>query len=244
MRVRVGTSGFSYKEWKGAFYPADLPASKMLAFYAEHFDAVEINNTFYRMPKPAALERWAKDVAAAQSFAFALKAPVYVGALGRPEMFEPAARELVRTAHVLGGRLGPIYVQLPKTMKKDLGGLRALLRVLGRDVRVVVEPPDGWIGDDELYAALREHGAALVGVDDVEREIPIVPTADFGYVRLRRTRYPKAALAEWADRILAQPWNEAWVFFKHEDEATGPRLARAFQRALAGRDDAVVHGPA
>jgi uncharacterized protein YecE (DUF72 family) len=235
MRIRVGTSGFSYPEWRGSFYPEKLPTAKMLAFYAEHFDAVEINNTFYRMPKPSALEGWAAQVTG--DFAFALKAPVYLGLLGRGRIgLEQPAKGFFDIAAVLGKRLGPIYVQLAPTMKKDLDGLAALLSLVPNDVRLAIEPGnDTWLADD-VYALLSKHRAALCTIDDAKKEIPIVATAPFGYVRLRRTKYSKAALTTWAQRLRAQPWKEAWVFFKHEDEATGPRLATAFERVLeAGR---------
>jgi uncharacterized protein YecE (DUF72 family) len=234
MRVRVGTSGFSYKEWKGSFYPEKIPAAKMLAFYAERFDAVEINNTFYRMPKPSALEGWAKDVAATPDFRFVLKAPVYLGLLNKgPALAEPV-KSFFAVAEVIRERLGPIYLQLPPTMKKDVAGLRALLELVPRWARLAVEPGnDTWL-DEDVYALLRARGAALCAIDDPKKVVPIVPTADFGYVRLRRTKYGKAALGKWAAQMRAQPWKEAWVFFKHEDEATGPRLAAAFQRVLEG----------
>jgi uncharacterized protein YecE (DUF72 family) len=231
MRIRVGTSGFSYPEWRGSFYPEKHPTAKMLSFYAERFDAVEINNTFYRMPKPSALEGWAAQVEG--DFAFALKAPVYLGLLGRGRIgLEQPAKGFFEIAAVLGKRLGPIYVQLAPTMKKDVEGLAALLSLVPKDVRLAIEPGnDTWL-DDEVFTLLRKHRAALCTVDDAKKEIPVVATAPFGYVRLRRTKYSKPALADWAERLRAQPWKEAWVFFKHEDEATGPRLASAFQRVL------------
>jgi uncharacterized protein YecE (DUF72 family) len=234
MRIRVGTSGFSYPEWRGSFYPEKFPTAKMLAFYAERFDAVEINNTFYRMPKPSALEGWAAQVKG--DFAFALKAPVYLGLLGRGRIgLEQPAKGFFEIAAVLGKRLGPIYVQLAPTMKKDVEGLAALLGLVPKDIRLAIEPGnDTWL-DEEVYALLRKHHVALCTIDDTKKEIPLVATAPFGYVRLRRTKYTKAALAKWADRLRAESsWKEAWVFFKHEDEATGPRLATSFQRVLDG----------
>lgn len=235
MRVRVGTSGFSYKEWRGSFYPEDLPARAMLAFYASRFDAVEINATFYRMPKPEALRGWVRDVEAAPTFAFALKAPVYLTHLQKGAALREPVASFVEVAKTLGRRAGPIYMQLPPTMKKDVSGLRALLELLPREARVAIEPVDpSWLAED-VYELLRERGAALTAIDELTRSVPIVPTASFGYVRLRKTSYDDRALDAWAERVLAQPWEEAWVFFKHEDEATGPRLAADFVRALARR---------
>src|SRR5688500_8092142 len=191
MRIRVGTSGFSYPEWRGSFYPEKHPTAKMLSFYAERFDAVEINNTFYRMPKASALEGWAAQVKG--EFAFALKAPVYLGLLGRGRIgLEQPAKGFFEIAGVLGKRLGPIYVQLATTMKKDLDGLAALLTLIPKNVRIAIEPGnDTWL-DDEFYALLRKPRAALCTIDDTKKEIPVVATAPFGYVRLRRTKYPKS----------------------------------------------------
>ena len=226
MRIRVGTSGFAYKEWKGAFYPEKLPAAKMLAFYAERFETVEINNTFYRMPKPSALAGWARDVAGAPEFKFVLKAPVYLSFL------HETAAMFFDVARTLGRRLGPIYVQLPPTKKKDAELLRKLLELVPRDLRVAIEPGNDTWFDDEIYDLLRARDAALCTIDDTKKEVPLVATASFGYLRLRRTKYTKAALAAWRDRIRAQSWKDAWVFFKHEDRATGPRLAASFRRVL------------
>lgn len=214
----------------------------MLAFYAARFDAVEINNTFYRMPKPGALARWAGEVAETE-LSFALKAPVYLGLLGKGRAgLEQPARHFLELAHELGPRLGPIYLQLPKTAKSDPEGLRVLLELFPRNVRVAIEPGNETWQTGEIRALLREHGAALCTIDDADRPAALEATADFGYLRLRRTKYSGAALAAWAERILAQRWNEAWVFFKHEDRGTGPRLAVALKRALAARPAAVVHG--
>jgi uncharacterized protein YecE (DUF72 family) len=241
MRVRVGTSGFSYKEWKGSFYPEDLPDAKMLRFYGERFDTVEINNTFYRMPKASVFDGWAAEVS--KDFAFVLKAPQWIAHLKvRADLVDPA-RNVFVTAKTLGPRLGPFLVQLPAYLKKDTALLRAFFGLVPRDARIVLEPSHpSWL-DDETYAVLRDHGAALCAVDDPKKTIPLVATAELGYVRLRQTAYDKAALKSWADRIVAQPWKEAWVFFKHEDEGTGPRLARAFKEVLAARAGAVVQGP-
>ena len=236
MRVRIGTSGYSYKEWKGRFYPEKLPTTKMLAFYASRFDTVEINATFYRMPQPGVLGGWARDLGAQVDFAFAFKAPVYLGLLGRGEagLSAPAAQFFERTREV-GDKLGPIYVQLPPTAKKDVAGLQALLGLVPANVRLAVEPgTEGWLSDDVLEL-LRRHGVALVASDDEKRPTPLVRTADFGYVRLRRTRYTKRELERQVAALFAQGWRDAWVFFKHEDRATGPRLATTFQRVVAAR---------
>jgi uncharacterized protein YecE (DUF72 family) len=231
MRLRIGTSGFSYKEWKGVFYPADLPDANMLAYYAERFDAVEINNTFYRTPKAGVLDAWAAEVG--PGFAFVLKAPVGLTHLRKgAALAEPAAR-FFRIAADLGDRLGPVLLQLPPYLKKDAGLLRAFFELVPKEVRLAVEVTPTW-HDDDVYALLGEHGAALAVVDDPKKRTPLVATARWGYLRLRETTYRAFALRAWAKKVLSQPWDEAWVFFKHEGAGTGPRLGAAF-RAHAAR---------
>ncbi len=232
MRVRIGTSGFAYKEWKGKFYPEDLPVAKMLRYYAERFDTVEINNTFYRTPTPRLLEDWAAEVPS--DFAFVLKAPLRLTHLRKgPELAEPA-KEFFRIASTLGARLGPILLQLPPYLTKDIPALRAFFGLVPRDARIAVEATATW-HDDEVYSLLRDRDSALCIVDDAKKRTPFVATASWGYLRLRKTVYKKAELAKWAERIVAASWTEAWTFFKHEDEGTGPRLATAFNAAFSLR---------
>jgi uncharacterized protein YecE (DUF72 family) len=235
VELHVGTSGYSYKEWKGRFYPEKLKAAEMLAFYAGRFGTVEINNTFYRMPRPELLQGWAAEVAANPAFVFVLKAPQRITHVKR--LLPDAAEDLghfVSTARVLGARLGPLLFQLPPFLKKDVARLRSFLGLLPADVRAAFEfRHESWF-DDEVYAALREAGAALVVSDTDETPPegpPLVPAADFGYLRLRRSEYDDAALARWRARIAAQPWRAAFVFFKHEDEGRGPELAVRFLEA-------------
>jgi uncharacterized protein YecE (DUF72 family) len=219
MQVRVGTSGYSYKEWKGSFYPEDLKSADMLGYYGERFSAVEINNTFYRMPKVSVLEGWAERVP--PDFVFVLKASQQITHRKRlKDAGEPLAY-LLETASTLGDRLGPVLFQLPPHLKKDLDRLRDFLALLPKGRRFAFEfRHDSW-ADPEVHTALREHGCALVCADtdgSGEEGAPIVPTADWGYLRLRRCDYAAAELRPWVGRIRAQPWTEAFVFFKHEDE--------------------------
>jgi uncharacterized protein YecE (DUF72 family) len=232
VKVAVGTSGFAYKEWRGTFYPEDLKEAGFLAYYAQRLGAVEINNTFYRMPKESLLLDWAAKVP--ESFTFVLKAPQKITHFKR---LRDAGEELayfLRTANVLGPRLGPTLFQLPPNLKADQPRLRDFLALLPRTWRAAFEfRHASWL-TDETYGALREHGAALVCADvdaaagEAEAPAPLVPTAAWGYLRLRRASYGDAALADWARRIKSQPWDAAFVFFKHEDAGTGPRLAEEF----------------
>jgi uncharacterized protein YecE (DUF72 family) len=225
LNVLVGTSGYSYKEWKGRFYPADLKAAAMLRFYAERFSTVEINNTFYRMPSPELLARWAGEVPA--GFRFVLKAPRRITHEKRLHDVADTVERFLDVASGLGEKRGPLLFQLPPYLKKDVPRLRDFLALLPRGVRAAFEFRDPSWDDDEVSDALRAGGAALCLADTDEAEGPprLVPTAEWGYLRLRRADYDDDALRAWAGRIRAQPWADAYVFFKHEDEGRGPDLA-------------------
>ncbi len=224
MRVRTGTSGYSYKEWKGHFYPADLKADAMLRFYGERLKAVEINNTFYRMPKAGMLEAWAAQVP--EDFTFVLKASRRITHIKRLKEVSEDVAYLLETAQTLGPRLGPVLFQLPPYLKKDLARLRDFLALLPAGTRAALEFRDASWFDEETFAALREHDVALVYSDEDEaKEPPFVSTAVWGYLRLRRPSYD---LNAWAARITAQPWSDAFVFFKHEDAGAGPKMAAEF----------------
>jgi len=223
VRLSVGTSGFSYKEWLGKFYPEKLPADQMLRYYAGHFDTVEINNTFYRMPAESMLERWAAEVP--PDFEFTLKAPRRITHEKRLREAQEDVAEFCRRASALGGRLAVLLFQLPPFIKKDLPRLRDFLVALPAATRAAFEfRNDSW-QDDAVYAALRERGAMLCVTDTDEGDTPFVATAGRGYLRLRRTHYEEAELAAWAARITAQPLEHAYVYFMHEDEALGTRFA-------------------
>ena len=226
MRVLAGTSGFSYKEWKGSFYPEDLPADRMLAYYSERLPAVEINNTFYRMPKAALLESWAAEVA--PEFRFVLKASQRITHFKRLKEAGSEVEYFFGVAATLGERLGPVLVQLPPNLKKDFPRLEAFLATLPAGARAAFEFRHASWFEEDVFEALRGKGAALCVAEDEELATPLVATAPWGYLRLRRQDYDGAAVAAWADRVRAQSWSEAYVFFKHEDAGSGPRLAAEF----------------
>jgi uncharacterized protein YecE (DUF72 family) len=228
MNVRVGTSGWSYDEWKGSFYPSDLPSAKMLAYYAERLGSVEVNNTFYRMPKPEVLAGWAEQTP--PDFTFALKASrkiTHSAKLG-PEA-EGALAYFFETADVMGEKLGPILFQTPPWFKKDLAVLETFLGWIPKGRRAAFEFRNATWFEEDVYGVLHEHDAALVAADTGEEgDPPLVPTASWGYARLRREVYPGDSLREWARTLTAPEWSDLYVFFKHEDEATGPKLAARF----------------
>jgi uncharacterized protein YecE (DUF72 family) len=222
-RLLLGTSGYAYKPWKGPFYPKDLPEKRMLAYYAERFPTVEINSSFYQMPRAATLEAWAAEVP--PGFQLAFKAPGRITHQKRLEEVEEAVGHLWKTLEGLGDRLGPLLYGLPPNMKKDVERLEALLALTPPGRRVALEVRhETWLADD-VYEALRAAGAALCVADAEELSTPVVATAGWGYLRLRKDGYDDAALAAWAGQIEASGWSEAYVYFKHEDEGAAPKLA-------------------
>jgi uncharacterized protein YecE (DUF72 family) len=226
MRFFVGTSGYSYKEWRGTFYPEDARPQDMLRLYAERLDTVEINNTFYRMPSEALLLGWSGQVP--DGFSFALKASRRITHQQRLADSGDVVRQLLQTAAVLGPKLGPTLFQLPPDLPKDLPRLAAFLDLLPPRWPAAFEfRHASWISDD-VHDLLRGRGVALVVADTGGEPPPIVPTAGFGYLRLRREVYDDEQLAGWAARVAAQPWDRVWVFFKHEDGGVGPQLAARF----------------
>lgn len=233
MNILVGTSGWSYKHWKGSFYPADLPADDMLRYYATRLPAVEINNSFYRIPKEKVLLEWAGQVP--PEFRFVLKASRRITHINRLSDADDSLGYFLRTVNCLGDRMGPTLFQCPPSLRRNMELLRDFLGRVPRTWRAAMEfRHQSWF-DDQVYDALREHDVALVTVDEDEETTPLVSTAGWGYLRLRRTEYGEEELRAWADRVRAQPWREAYVFLKHDEEsAAGPdaavRLAAMVQR--------------
>jgi uncharacterized protein YecE (DUF72 family) len=232
MRLLAGTSGYSYKEWLGGFYPEKLPANAMLRYYAERFATVEINNTFYRMPAESILARWAEEVP--EDFAFTLKAPRRITHDKRLREAEADVAEFLRRASILRNKLGVILFQLPPFQRKDLPRLRNFLGVLPSDQHVAFEFRHASWQDEEVYEELRARDAMLCVTDTDKGDTPFVATSDCGYIRLRRTHYGDKDLAAWLERIAAQPLEHAYVYFMHEDEALGTRFARRLNELWQG----------
>jgi uncharacterized protein YecE (DUF72 family) len=235
MRVYVGTSGYSYPEWKGSFYPEDLPASKMLPFYAERFDTVEANNTFYKMPSEKTLAAWVKQVP--ERFVFAVKAPQRITHKERLVGSEDSLSYFLRATSALGARRGPILFQLPPFLKKDGERLDKFLALLPPDVEAAFEFRHASWFDAEVLAILRARAAALVISESEKLTAPVETTARFGYLRLRREDYVQADLLRWAQTIRAQPWERVYVYFKHEEAGTGPKLAARLIALLGDQRD-------
>jgi len=224
MELRAGTSGYSYKEWCGHFYPEKLPGSEMLRYYAERFTTVEINNTFYRMPPETMLAQWIDQVP--EHFTFTLKAPRRITHDHRLRDSEGNVAEFLRRADTLGNKLGVILFQLPPYLKKDVPRLDDFLAPLPSTGQFAFEFRNDTWQDEEVYETLRRRSAILCVTDTDEGDTPFITTAPCGYVRLRRTHYDDDELAAWAAQIAAKGLSRTYVYFMHEDEALGTRFAR------------------
>ena len=234
MQIHTGTSGFSYPEWCGHFYPEALAGSQMLGYYATRLATVEINNTFYRMPNQATVATWRDEVP--DSFCFAVKASRRITHQKKLMAVEDDVAHLFNVVDVLGRKLGPVLFQTPPFLKKDLAVLRDFLAGLPEGRRTAMEfRHPSWFSDD-VYAVLSNNNVALVGGDleEAEKSPPLVATADFGYLRLRRMDYQPADIAEWGVRIAAQGWQNAYAYLKHE--VLGPLFAEQLRATLDGRE--------
>jgi len=231
-RIRIGTSGFSYKEWRPAFYPADLPEREFLHFYATRFTSVEIDSTFYRMPNAKTIDAWKN--ATPEDFQFAVKMSQQITHKEQLRVPSDALKYLLGIVPRLEHRLGYVLVQLPPYYKCDLGKLTVFLSVVTPVVRTAIEfRNDTWCRDS-TYDVLRHHGAALCIYDGDDRQSPIETTAPFTCVRLRRSQYDAARREEWLQRIhgWADAGLDVYAYLKHEDNPDAPRIAQEFAEAL------------
>ncbi len=229
----IGTSGFQYAEWKGSFYPEKLAASKMLAFYAEHFATTEINYTFRRIPSVATIERWVEGTPA--RFTFSLKAPQRITHFAKLRDCGDTLRFFYSVVSSLGAKLGPVLFQLPPSFKKDVPLLGDFLREFPQGMRAAFEfRHASWLADD-TYEALRAAGVALCLADSEKLQTPVVATAPYGYFRLRREDYQPNDIEGWAEIIRQQAaqWSDAFIYFKHEESGMGPKLAQQLGGLLA-----------
>jgi uncharacterized protein YecE (DUF72 family) len=232
MQLLAGASGYSFKEWKGDFYPQKMKPEAMLAWYGERLPTVEINNTFYQMPKASVLENWAKSTPA--GFRFAIKASRRITHFARlkPETAADSVDYLYRTLAALDAKRGPVLFQLPPQMKKDLPRLGEFLGLLPQGHGAAFEfRNDSWFADD-VYDALKAAGAALcVSEREDNAPPPLIQTAPWGYVRLRLETYSEDDLKQWARRLAATAWRETYVYFMHEP--TAPAYARQLMQFQA-----------
>jgi len=228
MEISVGTSGYSYKEWKGTFYPEKISPKEMLHSYSAHFSTVEINNTFYHMPTETVLSGWADQVP--DGFVFAFKAPQIITHIKRLKNVESETKYLFKTLSMLGSKLGPVLFQFPKTFPAEVQELKSFLSLLPRTMSFAFEfRNSSWL-NGTILDLLREKGCSLCTPDSDENAASeIISTASWGYLRLRRVDYAENELSRWMKRILSQKWQRAFVFFKHEEETgKGPDMAIRF----------------
>jgi uncharacterized protein YecE (DUF72 family) len=235
MRVHVGTSGYNYPEWRGTFYPDTIKASAMFEYYAARFHTVEINYTFRRMPTIPLMTKWSGQAPAA--FSYTLKAPQRITHFKGLKDCADDLRFFVECARALQSHLATLLFQLPPTLRRDDDRLTSFLALLPTDVRCAFEfRHDSWLAD-EVYRALRAHNVALCIADFGDKTTPLEPTARYGYFRLRDEGYETKDLERWAGQVAAQAghWDDAFVYFKHEEEGKGPEFAKGFLDILAAR---------
>jgi uncharacterized protein YecE (DUF72 family) len=231
MNLWIGTSGFQYAEWKGNFYPEDLPTAKMLPFYAERFSTTEINYTFHRIPAPKTIENW--KALTPENFRFALKAPQKITHWSKLRDCADTLEYFCKVSSELGERLGPVLFQLPPTFKKDADVLSSFLREFP-SMRAAFEfRHESWF-DGEIYGLLKSRNIALCLADTETISTPKEITSDYGYFRLRREDYAKIDIERWAKFVRKQEanWQDVFVYFKHEESGIGPKLAKQMMEML------------
>ncbi len=232
MKPWIGTSGFQYAEWKGTFYPEDLPANQMLPFYAERFSTTEINYTFHRIPAAKTVNNWKQLTP--ENFRFSLKAPQKITHFARLRDCADTLRYFCDVVVALGQKLGPVLFQLPPNFKKDIFVFGDFVNGLPGGMRAAFEfRHESWF-DDEVLETLKASNAALCIADTEKLETPEIATANYGYLRLRREDYPKIDIERWVKFVRAQRgWDDVFIYFKHEEAGIGPKLAAQMTELLA-----------
>ena len=239
MTVHIGTSGCHYKEWKGKFYPAELDSGHMLDFYAQEFDAVEINSSFYRLPEESTVRSWKESTPS--DFTFAFKASRYLTHMKRLKDPAEPLENILAKARILGGKLGPLLFQLPPKWRVDVDRLDDFLQLLPAEVSTAFEFRDpSWFTED-VYSRLREHGAGLC-IYDLEGETsPAEVTGDVVYVRLHgperryQGRYSRERISGWAGAISSwhKAGREVYCFFDNDQQAYAAENALELRDMLA-----------
>jgi uncharacterized protein YecE (DUF72 family) len=231
MRYLIGTSGYNYPEWRGSFYPEKFSTAKMLAYYAERFNTVEVNYTFYRMPTPALLEGWANGTP--EDFTFTLKAPRRITHDSKLQRCEELTQVFCKTATTLGSKLGVLLFQLAPTFKRDDAVLGSFLDLLPEGTRAAFEFRHPSWHDDVVFEALRRRNLALCVADSEKMSTPVVATAEYSYFRLRDEGYQPADVERWGQTISSLGGvRHAYVYFKHEEQGKGPEFAALLKQAL------------
>lgn len=232
MKIYVGTSGYSYKEWKGTFYPEKISPREMLHSYAEQLNTVEINNTFYHMPNGSVLASWAEQVP--RNFIFAIKAPQVITHIKRLRHVSSETGYLFKSLSVLEKKLGPVLFQFPESFHADKALLQDFLALIpGRTLCAFEFRSASWLNDGILDLLRKKKCSLCIADTDESPAHEIISTAAWGYLRLRCSDYADADLSQWVEKVLTQKWDKAFVFFKHEGEgAKGPVMAMRFQELI------------
>ncbi|PYJ10879.1 MAG: DUF72 domain-containing protein [Verrucomicrobia bacterium] len=232
MNMWIGTSGFQYSEWKGTFYPEDLSTAKMLPYYAERLSTTEINYTFRRIPSAKTIQGW--WAATPERFKFSLKAPQKVTHFAKLQNCGDTLRYFYQIISDLEAKLGVVLFQLPPAFTKDGPLLAAFLEDFPPGMRAAFEFRHASWFDDEIFELLKSKNIALCIAESENIAAPIVATADYGYLRLRREDYQALDVTRWAETIRAQTevWSDAFVYFKHEEAGIGPKLATRLREIL------------
>jgi len=238
--IWIGTSGWQYRDWKGAFYPERLPQRRWLEFYVTRFPTVEINNTFYSLPKESTFEKWRDETPA--GFVVTVKASRYITHIRRLREAADSVDLFWSRARLLGERLGPVLFQLPPKFRADVDLLRAFLGLLPKEIRAAFEFRDASWETPEVYRALDDAGAAWVIPDRPGWRVPDVVTGGWGYVRFhegghgpRGSAYAREKLLRWADRLAALPAGDVWVYFNNDPDAAAVRDAATFTELMEER---------
>ena len=231
MRYLIGTSGYNYPEWRGSFYPEKFSTAKMLAYYAERFNTVEVNYTFYRMPTPALLDKWSKGTP--EDFTFTLKAPRRITHDSKLQRVEELTQVFCTTAATLGPKLGVLLFQLPPTFKRDDKVFGEFVDLIPEGTRAAFEFRHVSWHDEAVFEALRRRNLALCIADSEKMSTPVVGTADYSYFRLRDEGYQPADIEQWGSTISGLSGStDAYVYFKHEEQGKGPEFAQILKRAV------------
>lgn len=241
--IHIGTSGWQYDSWRRRFYPKDLPQAQWLPFYAERFETVEVNNTFYRLPKRETFVRW-REVTP-PGFLVTVKASRFITHIKRLKEPADSVRMFYERAEGLGDKLGPVLFQLPPRFNADLERLDTFLDVLPRHVPAAFEFRDASWETDEIRALLDEHGAALVLADRPGRRVPMIVTGGRSYIRFHQGQrlsphYRREKLRRWADRIAALPAREVYIYFNNDPDGAAVRDADTMRTLLAQRGCAIA----
>jgi len=238
IKQHVGCSGWHYEHWRELFYPAELPKSKWLSFYARQFTTVELNNSFYKLPSEKAFTTWRESTPG--NFIFAVKVSRFITHIKRLKNLGSAVDNFLSRAGFLGEKLGPLLYQLPPNMKRNDELLQNFLSLLPPKYQHVVEfRHKSWI-DDAVFDILREHNIGLCVFDMPGFSCPLVATSDFAYVRFHGSKglysscYPDEELSQWAQRIahLGQNIKASYIYFNNDAEAFAVKNAITLENFL------------